>query len=153
VEGEPNLLGGLTDRGGHEIGLGRVLPPPRQRDVAGPGISGALGAADQEQRVRVGSENDGDGRPDEGFAPILSRRAMAGETIAQAEEIAGQWPWLWQPPPQHPPPGGGPRRLRSAGLPPVAGRAVSDIRRSSLRPWHWGQATLVSPRTSWSNSV
>jgi hypothetical protein len=78
---------------------------------------------------------------------------MDGEAIAQAVETAAQWLWVWQPPPQHPPPGGGPSRLRSACFPPVAGRAVSDMSRSSFRPRHWGQATVVSVRTSWSNSA
>jgi hypothetical protein len=74
------------------------------------------------------------------------------KAIAKPSEPGNQWLWVWQPPPppppQHPPPGGGPSRLRSGCLPPEAGRAVTDISRSSLRPWHWGQATLVSERTS-----
>jgi hypothetical protein len=82
---------------------------------------------------------------------------VGGEAIAEPVETS-QWLWVWQPPPQHPP-AGGPNRLElalslpngSAGLPLEAGRAVSDISRSSRCPWHWGQATLVSDRTSWSN--
>ncbi|HEY7614033.1 MAG TPA: hypothetical protein VH764_13610 [Gemmatimonadales bacterium] len=77
---------------------------------------------------------------------------MNGEAIADTVETTGQWVWLWQPPPQQPPPGGGPSRLTSVCVPPVAGRAGIDISRSSFRPRQRGQATLVSLRTSWSNS-
>jgi hypothetical protein len=58
---------------------------------------------------------------------------VAGEALPKAVEAGAQWLWLWQPPPQHPPPGGGPSRLRSVCFPPVAGRAVSDMSRSSFR--------------------
>jgi hypothetical protein len=83
------------------------------------------------------------------------------KAIAKRREPGSQWLCVWQPPPQHPPPGGGPSRLTpalslpngSAGFPPEAGRAVSDMSRSSLRPLHWGQETVVSDRTSWSNSA
>jgi hypothetical protein len=76
-----------------------------------------------------------------------------GQAIAKPMKTTAQWLWVWHPPPQHPPLGGGPSRLTSACFPPVAGRAVSDMSRSSFRPWQLGQATLVSLRTSWSNSA
>ena len=68
-------------------------------------------------------------------------------------ETIRQWECEWQPPPQQPPLAGGPSRLKSAGFPADPGRAGSDMRRSSFRPLHSGQVTVVSPRTSRSNRV
>jgi hypothetical protein len=102
--------------------------------VARPRITGALRPADEQQRVRVGRQDDGDRGPDERIAPVVHHRPVDGEAIAQAGEAIGQWLWLWQLPPQHPPPGGGPSRLRSGCFDPEAGRAVSAMSRSSLRP-------------------
>lgn len=152
-EHQPHLFGCLADGGSHQVGLGRALAAARKRHVSGPGITGPLGAPDQKNRVRVGSEYDRDRGPDERIAPLVHLSAVDGEAIAKPREPGGQWLWVWQPPPQHPPPGGGPSRLRSARFPPEAGRAGSDMSRSSLRPLHSGQATLVSDRTSWSNSA
>jgi hypothetical protein len=119
--------------------------------VAGPRVSHALGAPDEKNGVGFGSEDDRHCGPDERVVPLIRERPPGGETTAESSEARGQWLWVWQPPPQQPPPGGGPNRVRSAGLPPVAGGAVSDISRSSRRPSHSGQATVVSDRTRRSN--
>jgi hypothetical protein len=153
AEGETDLLGGFAHRGGQEVRLCGILPATRQGHVTRPRISQSLGTANEQERVGIGREDDGDRGPDERIAPIVDQRPVGGEPIAKAVEPGGQWLWLWQLPPQHPPPAGGPRRLTSGCFPPVAGRAVRDMSRSSLRPLHWGQATRVSPRTSWSNSA
>jgi hypothetical protein len=160
-EHQAHLFGGLADSGGHQIGLRGILAAARKRHVSRPRIRGPIGAADQKERVRVGSEDDRDSGPDEAIAALVHPRAVAGEAIAEPSEPVGQWLCVWQPPPQHPPPGGGPSRPtlvlslpnESGCFPPEAGRAVSGMRRSSLRPSHAGQATLVSDRTSWSNSA
>ena len=158
---ETHFFGGFADGGSHQVGLRRILPAAWKRHVPGPGVPGPIGAADQENRVRIGTEDDRDGGPDQRIAPLVHPSAVNGKATAKPGEPGSQWPCVWQPPPQHPPPGGGPSRLRSVpSLPnesgcfrPAAGRAVSDMSRSSLRPLHAGQATLVSDRTSWSNSA
>jgi hypothetical protein len=121
--------------------------------VPRPGIAQALRAPDEQEGIRIRRDDDGDGCPDQGIALLVHCGPVGGKSPAESGEASGQWLCVWQPPPQHPPPGGGPSRLRSAGFPPEAGRAVSDMSRSSFRPRHPGHATLVSERTSWSNSA
>ena len=118
-----------------------------------PWVAQTLGPPDQEQAVGIGREQNRHGGPDERATRGVYLRLVIGEALSEAEEPGGQCWWVWQEPPQQPPVAGGPRRLKSAGFPAEAGRAVSDIRRSSLRPRHPGQVTLVSVRTSCSNSV
>jgi hypothetical protein len=151
--GKTHLLGGLPNRGRDKIGVLRRLPAAGKRHMSRPWITQTLCPADQEQAVRIGRQQNRHGSPDERATRGIYLRLVIGEALPEAEEPGRQCWWLWQDPPQHPPDAGGPRRLKSAGLPAVAGRAVSDIRRSSLRPRHSGQATLVSERTSCSNSV
>ena len=114
-----------------------------ERHVAGPGITRALGAADEQHRVRDGREHHRYGRPDEAGRPRLSTGRCAASALCQPDEPAAQWLWEWHPPPQQPPPGGGPRRLKSAGFP--AGRRAGGERHQPLelaalaardrRPW------------------
>jgi hypothetical protein len=152
TQDQSDFFGGLPDGGGHQVGVAGILPAARNRHVSRPGVARSLGAPDQKNRVRVGRDDDRDRGPHQGIAALVQRRPVAGEPIAELIEPGSQWLWVWQPPPQHPP-AGGPNRLKSEGLPLEAGRAVSDMSRSSLCPWHLGQATLVSDRTSWSNSA
>jgi hypothetical protein len=119
--------------------------------VARPRIAGALGTPDQQDGVRVRTEDDRHRGPNQWIVTLVREGLSGGEAAAEEGEAAGQWLWVWQPPPQQPPPGGGPSRLRSAGFPPVAGGAVRDMSRSRFRPSHSGQVTVVSDRTSRSN--
>jgi hypothetical protein len=137
-----------------QIGVPSSAAAAREPDLAGPGITGTLSPADEEDRKGIGREHQGDGGP----PPVrLDRldRLVTGEAVGNAgqrgSERAGQWLCEWHAPPQQPP-GGGPSLLKSAGLPAVAGRAGSDMRRSTFRSLHWGQLTVVPFRTSRSKS-
>ena len=153
VEDEADLLERLADSGLQQVGVSGLAAAARQRHVPRPGIAGVLGAADEEDRVGRGRDDDRDRRPDQAGIVRTHHRLVPREALAQPGKAEAQWLWEWHPPPQHPPPGGGPSRLKSAGFPAVAGRAVSDMSRSSFRPLQLGQATLVSERTSCSNSA
>ena len=135
AERESDLFGSLPHGRGEEVGLRGLLPAAGQGHVPRPGVACPLGATNQQQRIGIGGEDDSDRSPDQRIASVVHHRAMDGEAIAKTVETAGQWLWLWQLPPQHPPAAGGPSRLRSICLPPVAGRAVSDMSRSSFRLW------------------
>ena len=151
---DADLLGGFPDGRLDQVGVASAAATPWEPDLAGPGIAATLSPADEEDRKGVGSENEGDGSP----SPVrLDRldRLMSGEAVGDAGQRGGerlaQWLCEWHAPPQQPP-GGGPSLLKSAGLPPVAGRAGSDMRRSTFRSLHSGQLTVVPFRTSRSKS-
>jgi hypothetical protein len=65
LEMGPDFLVSLPDGRDEKIGVFRLLSATRQRHVAAPGISGALGPADQEDAVGIGCENECDGGPDQ----------------------------------------------------------------------------------------
>jgi len=138
-----------------QVGIRGSPPPTRKADLSGPGIARTLGPADEEEGVWLRGQDQCDGRP-----PALRVQGLDGRTPGKAPrqsgegrgERLGQWPCEWQDPPQQPP-GGGPSLLKSVCFPAVAGRAGSDIRRSTLRSLHSGQLTVVPLRTSRSKSV
>jgi hypothetical protein len=59
--------------------------------MPGPGIARTLGAANEQQGVGIGSEDDGDRRPDQRIATVVHHRAMDGEPIPKAVKPGGQW--------------------------------------------------------------
>jgi hypothetical protein len=65
VEGEADFLGGLSDGGRDQIDIGGGRLTPRQPYVAGPGIAEALGPTDEEQRIGLGHQHQGDPGPDQ----------------------------------------------------------------------------------------
>ena len=90
AQDETDFLLGLADGGGDEVGLGGILPSAGKRHVAGPGIPCPLGPADQQDRVGIGSEDDGDRCPDEGTAERVLDRAVEGEMVPESVE-PDQW--------------------------------------------------------------
>lgn len=121
--------------------------------MSGPGVSRAVGAADQKKRVWRGYENQRHRCPEQLGIGVIGGWLAPGEPFPKPLETIAQWLCEWQLPPQHPPLEGGPSRPKSAGFPAEAGRAVSDISRSSFRLSHSGQATVALPRTRRSNVV
>ena len=91
AEGEPDLLGGLPHGGGEKVRVSGLLPAPGQGHMAGPGVACTLGAANEQQGVGIGGEDNGDRRPDEGIATVVHHRAVDGEPIAKAVKPGGQW--------------------------------------------------------------
>ena len=59
-----------------------------------PGIADSLGAADQQQGVGIGGEDNGDRGPDQRIAAIVHHRVVNGQAVAKAVETIGQWLWL-----------------------------------------------------------
>ena len=151
---DTDLLGCLPDGRFHQIGVLRAPAAARQADLAGPGITGPFGPADEKDRIGIRREDQGDGGPPPirlgGLDRLVPGEAF-GDSGQRRGKRVGQWLCEWQEPPQQPP-GGGPSLLKSAGLPAVAGRAGSDIRRSTFRSLHWGHLTVVPFRTSRSKS-
>ena len=137
-----------------QVGVPRSATTAREADLAGPRVTGTLSPADEENRKGIGREDQGDCGPSSVRLDRLDR-VVSGEAVGNAGqrggERVGQWLCEWQAPPQQPP-GGGPSWLKSAAFPPVAGRAGSDMRRSTFRSLHWGQLTVVPFRTSRSKS-
>lgn len=151
---DTDFLGRLPDGRFDQIGVLRAPAAARQADLAGPRITRPFGPADEEDRIGIRREDQGDGGPPPVRLDRLDRLVPGegfGDSGQRRGERVGQWLWEWQEPPQQPP-GGGPSLLKSAGLPAVAGRAGSDIRRSTFRSLHWGQLTVVPFRTSRSKS-
>jgi len=154
-QSEPNLFRGFADRGLEQTGITRFLASPRQANVPGPGIVNPFSSSDQQQGIRIRREDERDRRP-RPLRVIRPDRLVPGELLRQPGEGGRnlvQWLWEWQAPPQQPPPGGGPSLLKSAAFPPEPWRAGTDISRSTFRPEHLGQATLVPWRTNCSKSV
>lgn len=56
VEDEPGLFGGLANRRVQQVRIVGLAPPTRQRELARPRIAGAVGAANQQQPIRIGGE-------------------------------------------------------------------------------------------------
>jgi hypothetical protein len=109
IQQDSNLFAGLADRGREEILVVRLAPTARESHVATPGISSALGPTDQKDAIRFGSEDDGDGGPQQGCV-VVSAGLVAGQALPKANQPGGQCECDWQPPPQQPP-GGEPSRL------------------------------------------
>lgn len=153
-EVDPYFLGRFADRGVHQAGVPVGPAAARKTNLAGPGVVRPLGPADEEDGVGIRGENQRHCRPASLRVPSLDRRAPGkalGDTGEGRRERVGQWLCEWQDPPQQPP-AGGPSLLKSAGFPAVAGRAGTDIRRSTFRSLHRGQATVVPFRTRRSKS-
>src|SRR5207249_10100272 len=131
-----------------QIGIALAPAAARQRQLTGPAIVLTLGAANDQNAVGVGNEDDGDGCA----GPVriaLDARRPRGEPGRKLGNPA-QWTGPWHAPPQQPSPGGGPSRLQSAGFPEVTGGAGTESRRSTAREPQPGQRTMVSLRTSFS---
>jgi hypothetical protein len=107
---DSHLLPGFPDGGGEKIAIVGLTPTTGQGHMPAPGISGALGPANQKNAIRIRGENDGYGGPDQRWI-IIPAGFEAGQPLAQAEEPRGQCECEWQAPPQQPPPAGGPSRL------------------------------------------
>jgi len=152
-EPHTDFLQRLSDCGVDQVGIGRGAAPARQGHVSGPRVARAVGATDQKQGVGRGNEDESHRRPEQGGIRVIGGRVPRREPFPQPVETVAQWLCEWQLPPQHPPLEGGPSRLKSAGFPADAGRAVRDISRSSFRLSHSGQATVASPRTRRSKVV
>ena len=153
VELEPDLLERLAHGGGDEVGFGGVLPATGQRHVARPRIPRPLGAADEQHGVGVGRQDHRHGGPDERIASIVhqgwwtARRSRSRVSLEFSGCACGSRPRSTRL--RAAAPGGSDRpACRRTRAEPV-----SDISRSSFPPWQPGQATLVSDRTSWSNSA
>ena len=152
---DTDLLDRFPGRRLEQIGISGPPPTTGKADLTGPGIICPLGPADEEEGIGVRGEDQGHGSPPavrvRGF-----ERGAPGQAPCQSGQRRGervdQWPCEWQDPPQQPP-AGGPSWLKSAGLPALAGRAGSDIRRSTFRSRHSGQLTVVPFRTNRSKSV
>ena len=89
--GQSDFLEGLADRGVDEIGVDRLPAAARQGHVAGPGIAGALGAADEEHRIGRGDQHHGDGRPDQRSSSPPVDGPVPGQPLAQPGEAGAQW--------------------------------------------------------------
>ena len=81
LERDTDFFGRLAYGRAHQIRLVRILAPAREGHVAGPRISRPLGATDEQDRVGVGSEDDGDGSPDERIAPLVHQALVGGAAI------------------------------------------------------------------------
>jgi hypothetical protein len=150
AEMETYFFPGFPKRGVQQIGIPALLPPAGQGHVPRPGIAATLGSADKKDRIRVGRQDNRDRRPKQRVVVIEDRLVLV-QALAEAGQPFGQCECDWQTPPQHPPCGA--TRLET-GLPPLrAGRAGSEIKRSSSRPAHFGQTTDSLFRISCSNWV
>ena len=140
----------LLDEAGDDV---RVEAAAGEPDVTAPRISRPLGPAYEQHRVGVGCHDHRDSSPVCGRVGRRRFDRAGGETLeSRGDPALGFRQWQPQPPPPHPPLGG-PMRERSGPPDPPWGRAVTDIRRSTLALWQAGQTTLVSLRTSVSNPL
>jgi hypothetical protein len=62
--------------------------------MSGPGVIGSLGAADEQEAVRIGGQQYRHRRPDERVGAGILPRLVPGEAPAEAEEPGGQCRWL-----------------------------------------------------------
>ena len=151
VQIHAHLLPCLPPRGRGKIGIRLAPAAARQRQLTRPAVVFPLGAANEQNAVGVGGEDDGDG----GAGPVriaLEARRPRGEPGRELGNPA-QWSGPWQAPPQQPSPGGGPRRLQSEGFPEVTAGAGTERRRSTAPDPQPGQLTMVSLRTSSSKAL
>ena len=90
-EREADLLGGLANGGRDEIGVGLLAPAAGQRHVSRPRISRALGAADEEDGIWGGNEDDRDRRPEERRVIAPGDWPVTGQPLPQPGEAGAQW--------------------------------------------------------------
>jgi hypothetical protein len=88
-----DLLRGLPDGGGDEVRVDIRLASAGERHVSRPRVVPALGPADQEEAVGIGSEEHRDGRPDERAARGVYLGLVVGEALPETEESRGQCWW------------------------------------------------------------
>jgi hypothetical protein len=88
LERDAELLTGLPNGGGNQVGIGRLAAAARQRDVTRPGISSPFGPANEKNGVGIGGENDRHGSPDQRGIVGLARRVIL-KTLTEAGKPGG----------------------------------------------------------------
>ena len=88
---DPHLLDDLADGRGNQVPVGRVPATAGQGHVAGPGVTRALSAPNQEDGIRVRHDDDRHRGPDQGGIVSVAGLALGqpflepGEPAAQCE--------------------------------------------------------------------
>jgi hypothetical protein len=97
AELDTDFLVGFSNGCGQEIRVSCLAAAARQGHVAGPGVAGALGPADQKDGVWIRSENYRNRSPYE-RGIIVVAGLLVSQMLAQASEPAPQCECDWQPP-------------------------------------------------------
>lgn len=104
IEGYPDLFMSLPHGRDREVGVTRRGPASGKREVAGPHVSIALGAADQQKRIGIRRENERDSGAGSG-TPLLGERSPAcqsGPNSCESIYCRGSYPagfWKVSPAP------------------------------------------------------
>jgi hypothetical protein len=85
---DSHLLDDLTNGRRYEIRVPRLAAASGKSHVAGPGVAGSLGATDEENRIGIRCEDDGDCGPQERRV-VVGRVLAVGQALAEPSEPAG----------------------------------------------------------------